>query len=108
MRGSGVPGGGFDPDDEIRPTGADATPSGRGSPSRDPLDVELDRVWHTKVEPMGGWASRADTAYQPRDNDMTGPNRLDDELRGLSDTRSFADYEEGQGGIERRYGDDEL
>lgn len=76
--------------------------------SRDPLDVELENVWNTKVESMGGWAHRASTAYQPRPDDITGPNRLDDELRGLSDTRSGSGLDEPDGGMERRYGDEEL
>jgi hypothetical protein len=76
--------------------------------SRDPLDVELENVWNTKVESMGGWAHRASTAYQPRPDDITGPNRLDDELRGLSDTRSAAGRDDLDGGMERRYGDEEL
>jgi len=76
--------------------------------SRDPLDVELENVWNTKVESVGGWAHRANTSYEPRPDDITGPNRLDDELRGLSDTRSMGGYDDLEGGIERRYGDDEL
>jgi len=76
--------------------------------SRDPLDVDLENVWNTKVESVGGWAHRANTAYQPRPDDLTGPNRLDDELRGLSDTRSGNGLDELDGGIERRYGDEEL
>ncbi len=76
--------------------------------SRDPLDAELENVWNTKVESVGGWAHRANTAYQPRPDDLTGPNRLDDELRGLSDTRSGSGLDEPDGGIERRYGDEEL
>jgi hypothetical protein len=75
---------------------------------RDPLDAELEDVWNTKVESVGGWAHRANTAYESRPDDLTGPNRLDDELRGLSDTRSIGGYDESDGGIERRYGDDEL
>jgi Domain of unknown function (DUF4407) len=75
---------------------------------RDPLDAELESVWNTKVESVGGWAHRANTAYQPRPDDLTGPNRLDDELRGLSDTRSGNGLDELDGGIERRYGDEEL
>jgi hypothetical protein len=87
---------------------ADGNGFARRRGGRDPLDVELENVWNTKVESMGGWAHRASTAYQPRPEDITGPNRLDDELRGLSDTRSAAGRDDLDGGIERRYGDEEL
>lgn len=90
------------------PSAGDAAPDGGRRRGRDPLDVELEDVWNTRVEPVGGWAQRASTAYEPRPDDVTGPNRLDDELRGLSDTRSLGGYDERDGGIERRYGDDEL
>jgi hypothetical protein len=96
------------PEDMLRPSAGDDAYDGRRRRGRDPLDAELESVWNTKVEPVGGWAQRANTAYEPRPDDMTGPNRLDDELRGLSDTRSLSVYDEGDGGIERRYGDDEL
>ncbi len=102
------PSGMSDPEDMLRPSAGDAAYDGRRRRGRDPLDAELESVWNTKVEPVGGWAQRANTVYEPRPDDMTGPNRLDDELRGLSDTRSLSGYDEGDGGIERRYGDDEL
>jgi hypothetical protein len=97
-----------DSEDMLRPSAGDEAFDGRRRRGRDPLDAELESVWNTKVEPVGGWAQRANTAYEPRPDDMTGPNRLDDELRGLSDTRSLSGYDEGDAGIERRYGDDEL
>jgi hypothetical protein len=96
--------------DEFRPTAADAS---SGEPRhrrvRDPLDVELENVWgQTRVHPVYEWESRADTGRVSLDEDATGPHRLDDVLRALPDTRSFSDYEDLQGGIEQRYGDDDL
>jgi hypothetical protein len=102
------PSGMSDTDEALRPSAVDGAATGRRAHSRDRLDAELERVWSTRVEPVGGWAHRASTVYEPRADDMTGPNRLDDELRGLSDTRSMGGYDEDQGGIERRYGEDEL
>jgi hypothetical protein len=107
-RATSGPAGISDAEDVLRPSAGDDAYDGRRRRSRDPLDAELESVWNTKVEPVGGWEQRANTAYEPRPDDMTGPNRLDDELRGLSDTRSLSGYDEGDGGIERRYGDDEL
>jgi hypothetical protein len=107
-RAAAGPSGMSDPEDTLRPSAGDGAFDGRRRRGRDPLDAELESVWNTKVEPVGGWAQRANTVYEPRPDDMTGPNRLDDELRGLSDTRSLSGYDEGDGGIERRYGDDEL
>jgi Domain of unknown function (DUF4407) len=107
-RATAGPSGMSDSEDMLRPSAGDEAFDGRRRRGRDPLDAELESVWNTKVEPVGGWAQRANTAYEPRPDDMTGPNRLDDELRGLSDTRSLSGYDEGDGGIERRYGDDEL
>jgi Domain of unknown function (DUF4407) len=78
---------------------------------RDRLDAELAAVWeqHTRAEPVQGWEGRAGTEYLPVDDDSTGPHRLDDILRSMPDTRSTSAYEEQrQGGIERRYGDDDL
>jgi Domain of unknown function (DUF4407) len=106
--GMSPPYGMSDTEDVLRPSAGDDASDGRRRRGRDPIDAELERVWNTKVEPVGGWAQRANTVYQPRPDDLTGPNRLDDELRGLSDTRSMGGYDEGDGGIERRYGDDEL
>jgi hypothetical protein len=96
--------------DQLRPTVTDgALDVSRRRRQRDPLDAELEKVWeHTRVEPVHNWESRADTGYLPTDDDTTGPHRLDDVLRGLPDTRSFSGYEERPGGVERRYGDDDL
>jgi hypothetical protein len=112
MRGGAVPPGmarTAGATDEAFPIPADgAFAGGQRRRSRDPLDVELENVWNTRVEPVADWASRADTVYEPGEDDATGPHRLDDLLRGLSDTRSFANTDEPQGGIERRYDDDDL
>jgi hypothetical protein len=107
-RATSGPSGILDVEDALRPSAGDDAYDGRRRRSRDPLDAELESVWNTKVQPVGGWEQRVNTAYEPRPEDMTGPNRLDDELRGLSDTRSLSGHDEGDGGIERRYGDDEL
>jgi hypothetical protein len=96
-----------DTEDALRPSAADSAVSGRRH-SQDRIDAELERIWNTKVEPVGGWAHRASTVYERRADEMTGPNRLDEELRGLSDSRAIGGYDEEDGGIERRYGDDEL
>jgi hypothetical protein len=107
MRGTPRPSGPAGTEDLTHhPAGGNGFARRRGG--RDPLDVELENVWNTKVESIGGWAHRASTAYQPRPEDVTGPNRLDDELRGLSDTRSAAGRDDQDGGMERRYGDEEL
>lgn len=98
---------------DMRPTAADegVGGSGRRSRQRDPLDAELAEVWeqHTRAEPVHSWESRAGTGYLPAEDDLAEPNRLDEILRGLPDTRSVSAYEERQGGgIERRYGEDDL
>jgi hypothetical protein len=110
LRGETMPGGTLRALEDIRPTVADAA----GEPRRrrrhrDPLDSELAQVWeeHTRSAPIPGWESRAGTESLPLD-DMTGPNRLDDILRELPDTRSLSGFEERQGGIERRYGEEDL
>jgi hypothetical protein len=91
--------------EELRPTASDG---GSGAPrrrrQRDPIDAELEQLWGQPAQPV---QSRPPSGYQPAEVDTTGPHRLDDELRGLSDTRSF-DYEERQAGVERRYGEDDL
>lgn len=98
--------------DDMRPSAADGTFSepGRRRRQPDPFDAELADVWdqHTRAEPVHSWESRAGTGYLEADEDITGSSRLDDILRGLPDTRSMSGYEERQGGIERRYGDDDL
>ena len=103
---------GADGADELRPTVADGTPGGRRRRrGRDPLDAELEKVWgtRTRVMPMSGWESSAETSsLGTRDDEATGPNRLDEELRGMTDIRSTNGYEERQGGIERRYGPGDL
>jgi hypothetical protein len=91
--------------DELRPTATDGSfdepPRGR---ARDTLGAELENVWRqTRVEPVYDWESRAETGYLSRDDDTTGPQRLDEVLRALPDTRSIGDYEEMRGGIEQRY-----
>jgi len=99
-----------EPADQLGPTVADgAFDVSRRRRQHDPIDAELEKVWEqTRVEPVHNWESRADTGYLPADEDTTGPHRLDDVLRGLSDTRSFSGYEERPGGVERRYGEDDL
>lgn len=99
-----------EPAADLRPTPADgAFDTQRRRRLRDPLDAELEKVWeHTRVESVHNWESRADTRYVAADEDLTGPHRLDDVLRGLPDTRSFSGYEERSGGVERRYSDDDL
>jgi hypothetical protein len=111
MRGSGSSSiGTGEPDGDLRPTVTDGSFEGsRRRRQRDPLDVELENVWgQTRVVPVPSWQSRSDTGYLPAEDDSTGPQRLDDVMRGLSDTRSFGGYEESPGGVERRYGDDDL
>ena len=102
--------------DGLRPMAADgAFDAARSHDGRDPLDAELEDIWtRTRVMPMPGWESTAETSVlDTREDEATGPNRLDEVLRGLTDTRSTNGYEgrQGgieQGGIERRYGDDDL
>jgi hypothetical protein len=112
LRGGFEPAGTFRPADDMRPASTDGVPTGRMSrrSQRDPRDAELAAVWdqHTRAEPMPDWESRAGTQYLPAEDDMTGPHRLDEVLRGLPDTRSVNGYEEGNGGIERRYGEGDL
>jgi hypothetical protein len=112
LRGGLEPVGTFRPADDMRPVSTDGVPTERMSRrgQRDPRDAELAAVWeqHTRAEPMPDWESRAGTEYLPAEEDMTGPHRLDEVLRGLPDTRSMNGYEEGNGGIERRYGEDDL
>jgi hypothetical protein len=112
LRGGLEPVGTFRPADDMRPVSTDGVPTERMSRrrQRDPRDAELAAVWeqHTRAEPMPDWESRAGTEYLPAEDDMTGPHRLDEVLRGLPDTRSLNGYEEGNGGIERRYGEGDL
>jgi hypothetical protein len=98
-----------EPTEELRPTAADGSFDERRRGGRDPLDIELENVWgQTRVQPVYDWESRADTGYLAMDEDTTGPHRLDDVLRSLPDTRSYGGHEDLQGGIEQRYGDDDL
>jgi hypothetical protein len=80
------------------------------SGERNPLDAEVEHIWtRTRVMPIAGWKSTAETSViDPHDDEATGRGRLDEVLRGLTDTRSANGYEGRQGGIERRYGDDDL
>ena len=114
LRGSFQPAGfqpaGFRGTGDPRPSSLDDSPADwhARSPQRDQREAELAAVWeqHTRAAPLNDWEDRADTAYL--DEETTGPHRLDDILRGMTDTRSTSGYEERQGGIERRYGEDEL
>lgn len=112
LRGGFEPAGTFRPADDMRPASTDGVPTERISRrgQRDPRDAELAAVWeqHTRAEPMPDWESRAGTQYLPAEDDVTGPHRLDEVLRGLPDTRSMNGYDEGNGGIERRYGEGDL
>jgi hypothetical protein len=114
MRGSGSPLVGTLPqDDDLRPSAMEAAELSGARPRRpvrDQLDAELEKVWeqHTRAEPVGNWESRAETGFLPADEETTGASRLEDMLRRLPDPRPQAGYEERQGGIERRYGDDDL
>jgi hypothetical protein len=112
LRGGLEPAGAFRPADDMRPASTDGVPTERMSRrgQRDPRDAELAAVWeqHTRAEPTPDWESRTGTQYLPAEDDVTGPHRLDEVLRGLPDTRSVNGYEEGNGGIERRYGEGDL
>lgn len=80
------------------------------SGERNPLAAEVEHIWtRARVMPIAGWKSTAETSViDPRDDEATGRGRLDEVLRGLTDTRSANGYEGRQGGFERRYGDDDL
>jgi hypothetical protein len=111
LRGELDPAGTLWPSEDLHPTKADGTFAERPPlrrRSRDPVDAQLAAVWgqHTRAEPAPDWESRAGTGYL--DEDLTGPHRLDEILRGLPDTRSVSAFEERPGGIERRYGEDDL
>jgi Domain of unknown function (DUF4407) len=88
--------------------------SGAGWPTQvlqqDQIEAELAAVWeqHSKAEPVHDWDGAADSDFLLAEDEGTGPQRLDDLLRGMPDTRSTSGYEDRQGGIERRYGDEEL
>ena len=69
--------------------------------------AELEQVWQqTRVVPVPDWESRADTRHLAADD--TGPYRLNEDLRGLSDARSYDKYEERPGGHDQLYGEDDL
>jgi Domain of unknown function (DUF4407) len=113
LRGEFVePAGMFRSPGDVRPGRTEGSPADWRPRRRqpDPRQSELAAVWeqHTRAEPVHDWEGRAKTDYLPLDDDITGPHRLDDILREMPDTRSTTAYEERQGGIERRYGDDEL
>lgn len=59
-------------------------------------------------QPTSAAPGRAPASYAQPEAETTGPHRLDDELRGLSDTRSFGGNQERPGSVERRYADDDL
>jgi hypothetical protein len=86
-RGHGSPGN----DDALRPTVADAGPGGRrGRGLRRSIDDELKQLFaqRTRTEQPPGWRDSAVTGdYAPVPIDATGPNRLDDVVRGMKDTR---------------------
>ena len=99
------------PAEDLRPTMADTAPGdARRRRQRDPIDDEFEQVWqeHTRAAPVADWESRAGTSYLPAENDATGPNRMDEILRDLPDTRALGNFDERQGGTERRYSNDDL
>jgi Domain of unknown function (DUF4407) len=112
--GTAEPPGAFSPTAGPQPGAAGAP--GDTRPFRrpyDPIEAELEAVWeeHTRAEPTQDWEGRGGTEYPEYlspDDEGTGPHRMDDILRAMPDTRPSSGYEERQGGIERRYGDDEL
>jgi Domain of unknown function (DUF4407) len=108
MRGGPVPVGTSEPDDNLYPTLMDGGfDRSRRRGRRDPIDAELEQVWQqTRVVPVSNWESRADTGYMSADD--TGPYRLNEDLRGLSDARSYDKYEERPGGRDQLYGEDDL
>jgi hypothetical protein len=93
--------------EELRPTVTDG--GGYEGPRRrrrrDPLDAQLEAMWG---QPTSSAPSRAPASYVQPEAETTGPHRLDDELRGLSDTRSFGGNQERPGSVEHRYADDDL
>jgi Domain of unknown function (DUF4407) len=78
-------------DDALRPTAADAGPGGRrGRGLRRSIDDELKQLFaqRTRTDPAPGWQDSAATSgYAQLPVDATGPNRLDDVVRGMKDTR---------------------
>jgi hypothetical protein len=106
MRGGPVLTGPGGSTEELRPTVTDGAYEGpRRRRHRDPLDAELEAMWG---QPTSAAPSRAPGSYVQPEAEATGPHRLDDELRGLSDTRSFGGNQERPGSVERRYADDDL
>jgi Domain of unknown function (DUF4407) len=105
MRGGPVLTGPSGSTEELRPSVADGAYEGpRRRRRRDPLDAELEAMWG---QPTSAAPSRAPVNYTQPEAETTGPHRLDDELRGLSDTRSLGNQER-PGSVERRYADDDL
>jgi hypothetical protein len=112
--------GGFEPTGTFRPTGVpqpgqanDKTAEWPPSPRRrDDRQADLAAVWqeHSRSTPPDYEPdSPAPDEYTPSvDADTTGPYPMDDKLRDMPDTRVMSNYEERQGGIERRYGDEDF
>lgn len=91
--------------DELSPTAADGAFERPRRRDRDRLDAELEKLWGQRTRTQ---SDGVDSGFPLAETDTTGPYSLNEELHGLSDTRSLDRYEEQQGGVERRYADDDL
>jgi hypothetical protein len=70
----------------------------------------LDEIWRrrTRVQDMPSWQGSAETEYIDRSEEPDEDSRLDEAIRGMRDLRAPADTDGRRGGIELRYGDDDL
>jgi hypothetical protein len=112
LRGGPGRGSAMDDDGTLRPTVADAGFGGRRARGpRRSVDDELKQLFaqRNRVKPLPGrQESAVTTEYAPPANDITGPNRINDVLRGMTDSRRESSADGRQGGIERLYGEGDL
>jgi len=85
-------------------------PTTKWLPQRESWEDEFDAAWqeHASAAAAADREDRGATDYPPMDEETTGPYRMDEQLRGMTDTRLTSGYEERQGGIEHRYDKDAL
>jgi Domain of unknown function (DUF4407) len=84
------------------PGSAAATPAAR--------DLTMEQIWHprTKMTDLPAWKTTAETEYIDRPDEPDEDSRLDTALRQMRDLRAPAETDGHRGGIELRYGDDDL
>jgi hypothetical protein len=91
-------------------------PSVAGAPAsagdvREPREQVIDQIWRqprTRVTEMPSWRSSDETARIDRSDDPGEDAMLDTAIRDMPDAHRVMDTDRRRGGIELRYGDDDL